>query len=93
MILILLQIVFGLARLKNLNREIRSALADYLPKRYAQNEKNIHALFISQRGTCLSPRAIAYRLDYWIKCAGICCGVSAKKSTFDFFDTFIQCMA
>jgi site-specific recombinase XerD len=49
-----------------------------------QNVKNIHALFISQIGTSLSARTIAYRVEYWLNRAGICSGVSAKnlRSTF-----------
>jgi len=46
-------------------------LRTYLKWRVRHGTEQCSALFISQRDTRISPRQVAYRLDYWLGEAGI----------------------
>jgi len=61
----------GQSQVKFLNTHLRGLLRSYLSWRKRQGTDACPALFISQRGTRLSPRQVAYRFDYWVTCAGI----------------------
>ena len=61
----------GVPQVKFLQTRLRGLLRTYLKWRLRQGTDDCPAVFISQRGTRLSPRQIAYRLDYWLKTAGI----------------------
>jgi len=61
----------GVPQVKFLHTRLRGLLRTYLKWRVRQGTEQCSALFISQRGTRLSPRQVAYRLDYWLREAGI----------------------
>ena len=61
----------GVPQVKFLHTRLRGLLRTYLKWRVRQGTEQCSALFISQRSTRLSPRQIAYRLDYWLREAGI----------------------
>lgn len=61
----------GVPQVKFLHTRLRGLLRTYLKWRVRQGTECCPALFTSQRGTRLSPRQVAYRLDYWLKAAGI----------------------
>jgi site-specific recombinase XerD len=61
----------GVPQVKFLHTRLRGLLRTYLKWRVRQGTECCPALFISQRGTRLSPRQIAYRLAYWLREAGI----------------------
>lgn len=61
----------GVPQVKFLQTRLRGLLRTYLKWRLRQGTDDCPAVFISQRGTRLSPRQVAYRLDYWLKTAGI----------------------
>jgi len=61
----------GVPQVKFLHTRLRGLLRTYLKWRVRQGTESCSALFISQRGTRLSPRQIAYRLEYWLRKAGI----------------------
>jgi len=61
----------GVPQVKFLHTRLRGLLRTYLKWRLRQGTECCPALFISQRGTRLSPRQIAYRLEYWLREAGI----------------------
>jgi integrase/recombinase XerC len=61
----------GQPQVKFLNTHLRGLLRSYLVWRKRQGTGTCLALFLSQRGTRLSPRQVAYRFDYWVTCAGI----------------------
>ena len=60
----------GLPQIKFLNTHLRGILRAYLHWRKKQGE-SCPALFISQRGTRLSPRQVGYRFEHWLREAGI----------------------
>jgi integrase/recombinase XerC len=60
----------GQPQVKFLNTHLRGLLRGYLSWRKKQGD-SCPALFISQRGTRLSPRQVGYRLAYWLRAAGI----------------------
>lgn len=60
----------GRPQVKFLNTHLRGVLRGYLQWRKKQGE-SCSALFISQRGTRLSPRQVGYRFEHWLKEAGI----------------------
>ena len=60
----------GLPQIKFLNTQLRGVLRCYLQWRKKQDE-HCPALFISQRGTRLSPRQVGYRFEHWLQEAGI----------------------
>ncbi|HEY3418520.1 MAG TPA: tyrosine-type recombinase/integrase [Armatimonadota bacterium] len=60
----------GQPQVKFLNTHLRGILRTYLPWRRKQSECS-PALFISQRGTRLSPRQVGYRFAHWLREAGI----------------------
>jgi len=61
----------GVPQVKFLQTRLRGLLRTYLKWRTRQGTDDCPAVFISQRGTRLSPRQVAYRLDYWLNAAGI----------------------
>jgi integrase/recombinase XerC len=61
----------GVPQVKFLHTRLRGLLRAYLKWRLRQGTEQCPALFISQRGTRLSPRQVAYRLEYWLNAAGI----------------------
>ncbi|HEY3376300.1 MAG TPA: tyrosine-type recombinase/integrase [Armatimonadota bacterium] len=61
----------GVPQVKFLHTRLRGLLRTYLKWRVRQGTECCPALFISQRGTRISPRQVAYRLDYWLREAGI----------------------
>jgi integrase/recombinase XerC len=61
----------GVPQVKFLQTRLRGLLRTYLKWRMRQGTDACPALFISQRGTRLSPRQVAYRLEYWLRDAGI----------------------
>jgi len=61
----------GVPQVKFLHTRLRGIIRTYLKWRVRQGTEQCPALFISQRGTRLSPRQIAYRLEYWLREAGI----------------------
>jgi len=60
----------GQPQVKFLNTQLRGVLRGYLQWRKKQGE-SCPALFISQRGTRLSPRQVGYRFEHWLREAGI----------------------
>jgi len=60
----------GQPQVKFLNTHLRGILRTYLQWRRKQGE-HCPALFISQRGTRLSPRQVGYRFEHWLREAGI----------------------
>jgi len=60
----------GQPQIKFLNTHLRGILRAYLQWRKKQGE-SCPALFISQRGTRLSPRQVGYRFEHWLQEAGI----------------------
>jgi len=60
----------GQRQVKFLNTHLRGILRRYLQWRNAQGD-DCPALFISQRGTRLSPRQVGYRFARWLQQAGI----------------------
>ncbi|OPZ83958.1 MAG: Tyrosine recombinase XerC [bacterium ADurb.Bin429] len=60
----------GQPQVKFLNTHLRGILRGYLQWRKKQGE-HCPALFISQRGTRLSPRQVGYRFAHWLREAGI----------------------
>lgn len=60
----------GQPQVKFLNTHLRGVLRTYLQWRKKQGE-SCPAVFISQRGTRLSPRQVGYRFEHWLKEAGI----------------------
>ncbi len=60
----------GQPQIKFLNTHLRGILRSYLQWRKKQGEGCL-ALFISQRGTRLSPRQVGYRFAHWLQEAGI----------------------
>lgn len=60
----------GQPQVKFLNTRLRGLLRSYLPWRKKQGE-SCPALFLSQRGTRLSPRQVGYRFEHWLQEAGI----------------------
>jgi site-specific recombinase XerD len=60
----------GQPQIKFLNTHLRGILRRYLQWRKRQGE-SCPALFISQRGTRLSPRQVGYRFAHWLREAGI----------------------
>lgn len=60
----------GQPQVKFLNTRLRGILRGYLQWRKKQGE-SCPALFISQRGTRLSPRQVGYRFAHWLREAGI----------------------
>jgi len=61
----------GQPQVKFLNTHLRGLLRTYLQWRKKQGTESCPALFISQRGTRLSPRQVGYRFAHWLKEAGI----------------------
>jgi integrase/recombinase XerC len=61
----------GMPQVKFLHTRLRGLLRAYLKWRIRQGTEQCPALFISQRDTRISPRQVAYRLDYWLREAGI----------------------
>jgi len=60
----------GQPQVKFLNTHLRGILRRYLQGRKRQGE-SCPALFLSQRGTRLSPRQVGYRFAHWLQQAGI----------------------
>jgi integrase/recombinase XerC len=60
----------GQPQIKFMNTHLRGLLRTYLQWRRKQGEQ-CSALFISQRGTRLSPRQVGYRFAHWLQEAGI----------------------
>lgn len=61
----------GQPQIKFLNTHLRGILRTYLLWRKKHGGADCHALFISQRGTRLSPRQVGYRFAHWLQKAGI----------------------
>ncbi|MHB9106912.1 MAG: tyrosine-type recombinase/integrase [Armatimonadota bacterium] len=61
----------GVPQVKFLQTRLRGQLRTYLKWRIRQGTDDCPAVFISQRGTRLSPRQIAYRLEHWLREADI----------------------
>ncbi|MEI7832020.1 MAG: tyrosine-type recombinase/integrase [bacterium] len=61
----------GVPQVKFLHTRLRGLLRTYLKWRVRLGTESCSALFISQRGTRLSPRQIAYRLEHWLREASI----------------------
>ena len=61
----------GQPQVKFLNTHLRGILRGYLQWRKKQGADTCAALFISQRGTRLSPRQVGYRFAHWLQEAGI----------------------
>lgn len=61
----------GVPQVKFLHTRLRGLLRSYLKWRVRQGTEECPALVISQRGTRLSPRQVAYRLAYWLREADI----------------------
>ena len=61
----------GQPQVKFLNTHLRGILRGYLQWRKKQGADTCAALFISQRGTRLSSRQVAYRFAHWLQEAGI----------------------
>ncbi|MHB9131159.1 MAG: tyrosine-type recombinase/integrase [Armatimonadota bacterium] len=61
----------GVPQIKFLNSHLRTLLRGYLTWRRRQGTDQCAAFLLSQRGTRLSPRQVAYRLAYWLQEAGI----------------------
>lgn len=60
----------GQPQVKFLNTRLRGILRGYLLWRTRHGD-DCAALFISQRGTRLSPRQVGYRFEHWLREAGI----------------------
>jgi len=60
----------GQPQVKFLNTHLRGILRRYLQWRTKQGE-SCPALFLSQRGTRVSPRQVGYRFAHWLREAGI----------------------
>ena len=58
-------------RIVPVGQQARIALAAWLPQRLPLARDNTPALFISQRGTRLSPRSVQLRLNRWARQAGL----------------------
>ncbi|BBO89854.1 tyrosine-type recombinase/integrase [Desulfosarcina ovata] len=58
-------------QVKFLKSKLRSLLRGYLKERRKQGDGECQALFVSNRGTRLSERQVARRLEHWLKAAGI----------------------
>jgi integrase/recombinase XerC len=58
-------------QVKFLKSKLRSLLRGYLKERRRQGDGECRALFLSNRGTRLSERQVARRLEHWLKAAGI----------------------
>jgi len=58
-------------QVKFLKSKLRSLLRAYLKERRRQGDGECQALFLSNRGTRLSERQVARRLEHWLKAAGI----------------------
>lgn len=58
-------------QVKFLKSKLRSLLRGYLKERRRQGDGECQALFLSNRGTRLSERQVARRLELWLKAAGI----------------------
>jgi integrase/recombinase XerC len=58
-------------QVKFLKSKLRSLLRSYLKERRRQGDGECRALFLSNRGSRLSERQVARRLEYWLKAAGI----------------------
>ena len=58
-------------QVKFLKSKLRSLLRSYLKERRRQGDGECQALFLSNRGTRLSERQVARRLEHWLKAAGI----------------------
>jgi len=58
-------------QVKFLKSKLRSLLRGYLKERRKQGDGECQALFLSNRGTRLSERQVARRLEHWLKAAGI----------------------
>jgi integrase/recombinase XerC len=61
----------GQPQVKFLNTHLRGLLRTYLLWRKKQGWQQCPALFISQRGTRISPRQVGYRFAHWLQEAGI----------------------
>ena len=61
----------GQPQVKFLNTHLRGILRGYLLWRRRQGTDQCGALFLSQRGTRLSPRQVGYRFAHWLQEAGI----------------------
>ena len=61
----------GVPQVKFLHTRLRGLLRTYLKWRVRHGTEQCSVLFISQRDTRISPRQVAYRLDYWLREAGI----------------------
>jgi len=58
-------------QVKFLKSNLRSLLRSYLKERRRQGDGECPALFLSNRGSRLSERQVARRLEHWLKAAGI----------------------
>ncbi len=58
-------------RIVPVGRQALAAIAAWLPQRLPLVRENTPALFISQRGTRLTPRSVQLRLDRWALQAGL----------------------
>ena len=58
-------------RIVPVGQQARIALAAWLPQRLPLARDNTPALFISQRGTRLTPRSVQLRLNRWARQAGL----------------------
>ncbi len=58
-------------RIVPVGRQALAAIAAWLPQRLPLLRENTPALFISQRGTRLTPRSVQLRLDRWALQAGL----------------------
>ncbi|BBO77762.1 tyrosine recombinase XerC [Desulfosarcina widdelii] len=63
-------------QVKFLKSKIRSLLRGYLKERRHQGDGECQALFLSNRGTRLSPGQVANRVKHWLTKAGIDKGIS-----------------
>jgi integrase/recombinase XerC len=61
----------GVPQVKFLHTRLRGQLRSYLKWRLRQGTETCPALFLSQRGTRISPRQVAYRLAHWLGEAGV----------------------
>jgi integrase/recombinase XerC len=63
-------------QVKFLKSKLRSLLRGYLKERRRQGDGECQALFLSNRGTRLSPGQVANRVKHWLTKAGIDKGIS-----------------
>lgn len=63
-------------QVKFLKSNLRSLLRGYLKERRRQGDGECRALFLSNRGSRLSPGQVANRVKYWLRKAGIDKGIS-----------------